>query len=154
MEKTFGQFFSWVGRERKNQKGKEKVYPDVEMMWIKLVIGNDTYYIGGIYLPPSNSNINLDFKQALQQLEADCILYRKSGKVIVMGDFNARIGSLASIVQNGGDSYYFQRKVVDSDPSGESWGRGNQLVQAFNAANMVILNGLGGGGDVLLKVDQ
>jgi len=77
MESTFGSDFNWFGRERKISNNKrnsggigilfrkkygkcilEKMYPDDEILWVKLIIGNEIYFI----------------------CEADCIIFRKSVK--------------------------------------------------------------------------
>ncbi len=147
MEKTFGSDFTWFGRERLNDKysrggigilirnfgGKTTVvknYKDIELLWVKLIIGNEIYFIGTIYIPPKSTSTT-DFKYTLEQLESDCIIFRKEGKVIVMGDFNSRIGNLDSIIQDNENFYNFKRNVSDHSPIGESYTCGQQLISYF-----------------------
>ncbi len=78
-------------------------------------------------------------------------MFRKEGKVIIMGDFNSRIGNLDSIVQDNENFYNFKRNVSDHSPIGESYTRGQQLILTFNAANMVVLNGVDSGGGFTFK---
>ena len=77
-----------------------KVYSSFEGMWVKVVYGLDIFFICAVYSPPPDSGENSDdFSQVLLSLETDCIKFRQQGKVVVMGDFNARIGNSNSILQ-------------------------------------------------------
>ena len=126
-----------------------KAYDNFEVIWVKLVRGEEKYYIGGIYAPPDKGPYRGPnyFKDCLELLEVDCVDFRKDGKVL-MGDFNARIGMRDSIIQGAGGPYTFARNVVDDDKkSCPARTRGIQLVESMNAVNMVIMNGIDSGGN-------
>ena len=65
-----------------------------------------------------------------------------------MGDFNARIGSNASIIQSNAGLRVFNRTVEDAKGGGncEARTRGIQLVDSMNSVGMVIMNGIDAGG--------
>lgn len=111
--------FSWFGKERLDQKSSIgsggvgilvrksvgdvsliKVYDLFDGLWVKCACKDDVVYICVIYIPPDNGpRGNQNFAKCLELLEGDCVKFRKMGKVVVMGDFNARIGSFQSMVQ-------------------------------------------------------
>ena len=168
MGKTFGSQFDWFGRERADQKSSSgsggigilirkgigevsliKMYDQFEGMWIKCICGDITLFVCGVYIPPDGSPMLKDFAQCLEILEGDCIKFRKDGKVIVMGDFNARIGRNESLIQGNGGIFTFPRSVSDEKGGGSTMARtrGNQLVNSMNSVNMVIMNGIDSGGE-------
>src|ERR1051325_8345894 len=65
----------------------------IGMVWVKLKCNNEIFFILAVYIPPSIK----DFGKVMQSIESDCIILRKLGKIIIMGDFNARIGNNESI---------------------------------------------------------
>ena len=169
ISKVFGNNFTWFSKEHAEQKSSNcggigilirksigdislvKIYDSFDGLWIKYIAGADVYHICGVYLPPGTSaNSSEDFSKCLQLLEADCIKFRKVGKVVIMGDFNARIGSDQSLVYgHSGDLMAFSRLVSDAQGGSGSVARtrGIQLINSMNSVNMVILNGIDSGGE-------
>jgi len=146
MEKHLGSSFVWFGRERKSQKGASgsggvgilcrksvgqcsmvKCSINFEILWVKIVRGGDVYFVGAVYIPPSRSKRE-DAKDVILELETDLISFRKSGKVILMGDFNCRIGDTHSVILLNGNQFSFPRVSEDSATSGDAK-RGAHLVR-------------------------
>lgn len=165
MNKIFGKEFKWFGRERKIQKNYcgsggigilvrnsignlgnlslVKISKQFEILWIKLDLDKIKYYIGAIYIPPDGSMFVGDVKQLLVELESDILEFRKDGKIILMGDFNARILDYPSTLNINDEPISFIRSTKDLECKDlESKSRGIQLVHTMNAANMMIMNGM------------
>src|SRR5689334_22730119 len=105
MIKSFGDSFAWFGRERNDQKSAHgfggvgilvrkgcgevslvKVYERFEVIWIKLVLSADTFFICGVYIPPDEGPRGPQhFVACLGLIEADCIKFRKEGKIVILG---------------------------------------------------------------------
>ncbi len=104
-----------VWRERKNQRGKggeggvgflfrknigqvqvEKVSILFDILWIRIELGGERVFMAVAYMSPVTTTRNTDAAEFLMELENDILSFREQGKVVVMGDLNSRIGSLAS----------------------------------------------------------
>lgn len=163
-----GTDFQWFGKEREEKKRYSrggigilvrkgssqaslvKVYESFEGMWVKVVYGSDTFFVCAVYCPPAGEGEMHDFPpHVLLSLETDCIKFRQVGKVILMGDFNARIGNQFSIIQGRGGPYVFRRTVAD-----ESNSRGSDFIKTMNAANMIVINGIDSGGNATFEHDN
>ena len=72
--------------------------------------------------------------------------FRKEGKVILMGDFNCRIGAKESVIISDTKQIVFPRITQDAGKSGDS-SRGGYLVSSMNASQMVVMNGVDSGGE-------
>jgi len=79
----------------------------------------------------------------LCELQEDIIYWRSKGKVVVVGDFNARVGELSNIIHTpdsdiSEEGRIFKRssldKIVDS--------QGRKVLECMNAVGMVLVNGL------------
>jgi hypothetical protein len=120
-------------------------------LWIKInkdVLNSDKHmYIGGVYLPPSDSNYAT--KLPFESMEKDFCDLINDGNLIVLGDLNARCGNLADHLK----SYNGDAKVgldilsnklesherFNCDTIINSYGR--KLVQLCTKTNMAIMNG-------------
>ena len=153
--------YQWFSRERKKQKARSgeggvgilvkkklgetklvKISKEYEMMWIEIHNGSEKLYISAVYINPAGSPRVVDSTQQLAELEADVLEFSKKREVIVMGDFNARIGILESSIIKKGERRVFPRESVDWKVEGIARERGRQLVESMNACNMIILNGI------------
>jgi Reverse transcriptase (RNA-dependent DNA polymerase) len=67
-----------------------------ESIWLKIRSNKSTsshVFVGIVYLPPSQLQTSNTTAQIFQQLQEDVNVYRTKGEVILMGDFNCRVGS-------------------------------------------------------------
>ena len=95
INKIFGSDFLWFGRERKIKKRASggvgiicrknignfslvKISTKYEFIWVKMVRNQDVYFIGAVYIPPSESKRELA-RDVLLELEVDILKYRKLG---------------------------------------------------------------------------
>lgn len=167
MGKSLGDRFLWYGRERSGQISKSgsggvgiivrKNIGDVSL--VKSSSDQSSlclhFFVAAVYLPPVNSHWNDDFVGSITELQSDCLDFRKLGKVIVMGDFNCRIFNLPSIIHHHDLRLEFSRNTCDVDKNCSSiLSRGKKFIQAMNAANMVIMNGLEQKSNVTFKSDS
>ena len=70
------------------------------LIWCKisrLSLGNESdLFICGLYIPPDNSKYFQD--DIFEQLEEDIVTFSKQGNVLLLGDFNARVGTDNDII--------------------------------------------------------
>ena len=71
-----------------------KVSKNSEILWVRVIINSINIFIGAVYLPPTNSKLNENLLDSLLELQLDCLEFRRTGKVILMGDSNCRISNL------------------------------------------------------------
>ena len=166
MSKTFGSDWIWFGKERKDQKvekRKDQKGPgsgglgflarrcigefsyisgiSKYVLWTKVKRNSNVFFFGVVYIPPAGSNYGNLF-QALTDLEGDIVQYKKEGKVILLGDFNCKIGDSPSVLSVNDQVLSFSRSVTDHELNS----RGKDLVTTMNTCGMVILNGVDSGG--------
>ena len=95
-----------------------------------------------VYLVPNTSAENAEKNcKLLDELQADMILWY--GKVVVMGDWNSRIGTLPNVVLEGEDDevrIVEERSSVDKTVSNQ----GTRVMRVLNAAGVVVTNGMRG----------
>ncbi len=124
--------YVWFSRERERQKapsgeggvgflvkrsiGAVKVVHTskmYEMLWIEIERECNKIYIGAVYMSPEGSPRAIDSSAQLAELEAKITYFRTQGTVIVMGDFNARIGRQDSSFTRNGRRIFLPRKTED-----------------------------------------
>ena len=90
-------------------------------------------------LPNDKFGVNL---QTLHSLEVQSQQWSTRGTVLVLGDFNARVGELPNVVFDpegeGVELKYIQRTSVDKKVS--SFGR--RVMASLNAIGLVLVNGM------------
>ena len=62
------------------------------VLWLKIEIP-ECWFIGVVYLPPL-----LDCEASLVGLQNDIRKFEELGSVLLMGDFNARLGELPNVI--------------------------------------------------------
>jgi hypothetical protein len=154
--------YEWYSRERRKQKASSgeggigivlkkkvgkiqvvKVSKEYEMLWLEITRGKYKFYVAAIYMSPENSRRASDSLQQLAELEVDIMNFSQKGQVIMMGDFNARIGIQDSSIIKEGKRIFFPRISEDKDiERATAKERGKYLIETMNACNMVIMNGI------------
>jgi len=144
--------YNWisVNRRRKNggigfmvkkglgAEGIKHVNPNV--LWLK-IDKDPPLFIGGVYRSPTTN-----FDDTMTELKGEMAKRLEEGNVIILGDFNARIGEEPSVVnavdveETEDRRTVFPRKSQDKNKNRE----GMELLNTMNALNMVILNGISG----------
>lgn len=107
-----------------------------DLLWVCLEVGKEKLYVGGIYLVPNTSSRANKVQDQIAELEQDLALYRMDGRVLLAGDWNCKIGEIASDV---GDRLWTRQSVSDTSDT-----RGKHIMDMMNAASMVVLNGIRG----------
>ena len=101
-----------------------------------------------MYISPYGTTRDVDTTQQLMELEKDILMFQKKGKVMVMGDFNHRIGNIESRILRDGEVTRFERTTKDINIPSFLKHRGQVFVDMMNTSHMVILNGLDNEGDL------
>ena len=71
-----------------------KVSDKYDVIWVEVNIAETKVAVAGVYLSPECSKNGVTLEELLEELEEDMTEYRRLDyKIIVMGDFNRRIGS-------------------------------------------------------------
>ena len=101
-----------------------------ESIWLKLSLGgrDGSMYIGCIYLPIQGTCVN-HVEECYEKLSVDISRFKSKGRVVLLGDFNARVG-----------------KGLDSDdvvgPFGEEVcnSNGTKLIELMQQSDLVLWN--------------
>jgi hypothetical protein len=107
-----------------------------DLIWVRLEIGQERVFIGGTYLVPEASSRRRKAEQLVEEIGKDVARFAREGEVVVAGDWNCKIGKLASVVRGR----EFERENI----SRRTDRRGRRVVELMNANDMVILNGVRG----------
>lgn len=154
--------YHWIGKERRRQKSwsgdggvgilvrkrlgtpqrVEGGAEDLDVLWIKLDLGR-RIYIGVVYVPPKGSRTGITLEEALVVVERDVSRFRSDGEVVLLGDWNRRIGQLPS--RAGGK--VFERKSQDRKV-GQG---GRELIDSMEGLDLVVMNGCDGGGEFTFR---
>ena len=85
----------------KNYKKLNKIINTVkyeESVWMKIRSerGREALYIGCVYMPTDSTSISV-MDSCYERLKEDVLSFREKGKVVLLGDFNARVGRSAQL---------------------------------------------------------
>ena len=103
-------------------------------MWVE--VGREKIYVGGAYIVPGSSARVRTADEIVRELGNDVARYTKEGQVVVAGDWNCKIGKLASVSREREFDRRNTSKKIDA--------RGKIVIELMNASDMVILNGIRG----------
>jgi len=101
------------------------------IIWSEFIVENVSFFICAVYMPHEQSVFKYECDNIWKIIELGCDKLKERGKIIVVGDFNARTGSLSS-------STTFTRKSLDKTICP----RGRKLIETLEKNQLVILNGL------------
>ena len=64
-----------------------------ESMWIKVKgeRGRTTLFLGCVYMPTDSENVSI-IESSYDELKEDVLVMKERGQVVLLGDFNARVG--------------------------------------------------------------
>ena len=134
--------------------GIEILRTSSDLVWVKLNRDffrfQEDVYIGVAYISPQSSKCTKDLaEKAWNDLEKDVSQYVELGKVMLLGDFNSRTGTLADhIMQDDntytptGDTYVSDTNIrarCSEDASTNEYGK--KLLEVCKNARLRILNG-------------
>ena len=125
----------------------EKVSILFDILWIRIELGGERVFMAVAYMSPVTTTRDTDAAEFLMELENDILSFREQGKVVVMGDLNSRVGSLASNFFLNEENYEFPRISEDVKISKQARQQGKRVLESMNLNKMVIMNGVDGGGE-------
>ena len=91
--------------------------------------GREALYIGCVYMPTDSASISV-VDSCFERLKEDVLSFREKGKVVLLGDFNARVGRSVQIDDVIG--------MFGEDMRNAS---GNRLLSFLNKVELIICNG-------------
>ena len=113
-----------------------------DLLWVVVGGSENPLYLGVVYLVPPTSIANTEKNgKLLEELQADAVMWQ--GKVVVMGDWNSRVGCLPNVVVEGEEDevrIVEERSSVDKTVSNQ----GTSVMRVLNAAGVVVTNGMRG----------
>src|SRR3569623_1212828 len=123
---------------RKDIQAERMKIKDSRVLWVKL-IGECPVFIGGIYRSPASS-----VGDFLRNLKNDIARLQQVGLVIVIGDFNARVGNTPSVLNLEDHESNFEERVVIQRTTEDKQRKrsGFEVMNTMDALNMVVLNGV------------
>ena len=142
--------YKWFGKPRESIKGKrgeggvgflisEPLLDDVtiiknvkctETIWLRIRIRKRVdLYIGCVYLP-TQGNVKRICADRFNLLEEDVCMFQSKGRVLLLGDFNARVGK--SIVEDS---------VIGMFGEASCNSNGKLLIELLENCNLMICNG-------------
>ena len=88
--------------------------------------GRSALYVGRVYMPTDSASVAAGYVR----LREDVLTFRQKGKVVLLGDFNARVGRSVEVDD-----------VISMLGEDECHASGNRLVSLLNEVDMVVCNG-------------
>ena len=133
-EKGCKYIYIYTVKENLNPR-KQFKSKDGNELWISIGF-KETWYIGIVYITPTDN----DYRTRIQNLQQNVLRFMASGKVIIMGDFNARVGEFPNILtqDSNEENRSYSRTSLDKFTNA----REKFIVESFNAVNVVLLNGI------------
>ena len=102
-----------------------------ESVWMKIRSerGREALYLGCVYMPTDSTSISV-MDSCYERLKEDVLSLRAKGKVVLLGDFNARVGRSAQLDDVVG---MFGQNTCNAS--------GNRLLSFLNEVELMICNG-------------
>ena len=108
---------------------KDVKYEQSVWMRVKGERGRSTLFLGCIYMPTDSVAVSV-VDASYDNLKEDVLAFREKGQVVLLGDFNARVGKSYDLDDVIG--------IFGEDTSNSS---GNRLISFLNEVELVICNG-------------
>ena len=102
-----------------------------ESVWMKIHSekGREALYIGCVYMPTNSTSVSV-MESCYERLKEDVLSFREKGKVVLLGNFNARVGRSAQMDDVVG---IFGENMCNAS--------GNRLLSFLNKVELMICNG-------------
>lgn len=102
-------------------------------------LGNISFEVIAVYLPPDSSNVSVKNELSLSTIKNIILKSKQEDKLFVCGDFNARTANLSNqILTEDEQLLSLPRSSEDVTYNG----KGKVLLSEMNSLNMILLNGL------------
>ena len=98
-------------------------------MKIRSERGREALYIGCVYMPTDSTSVSV-MDSCYEMLKEDVLSFREKGKVVLLGDFNARVGRSAQLDDVVG---MFGENTCNAS--------GNRLLSFLTEVELMICNG-------------
>lgn len=143
--------YKWFGKPRKDQNSqrgeggvgfliRDCLIDEVEFIsnvryeesvWMKVRggRGREALYIGCLYMPTTSASVSV-MESSYGKLKEDVLSFKQKGRVVLLGDFNARVGKAADMDDVIG---MFGEETCNAS--------GNRLLSFLNEVELVICNG-------------
>ena len=143
--------YKWFGKPRNNQTSqrgeggggflvRECLVSEVEFItsvryeesvWMKVrgERGRSALYIGCVYMPTDSTSVAV-VESCYGKLKEDVLSFREKGQVMLLGDFNARVGRSVEVDDVIG---MFGEDICNAS--------GNRLISFLNEVELVVCNG-------------
>ena len=137
--------YKWFGKPQNSRRGeggvgflvRECLVSEVEFItsveyeesvWMKVRggRGRSALYVGCVYMPTDSAAVDAGYVR----LKEDVLSFRQKGKVVLLGDFNARVGRSVELDD-----------VIGMFGEDTCYASGNRLVSFLNEVEMVVCNG-------------
>ena len=108
-----------------------------DLLWVEVQGMNQVMFVAVAYMVPASSNWHENNPVLRRELQEDMLLYRRHGVVVVMGDFNSRIGESIPISSA-------QNCLTRQNSDKESNANGRELLNLMKICEVTITTGLYG----------
>ena len=119
-------------------------YEDEGLMWVCIERGERKLFVASVYFVPASSDWYAGNVHRRVRLAQGIARYEQQGRVVVMGDMNARIGCMSVMLQGEEEGAVVELYRQSEDTAITADGR--RLLAMFSGMNMVVMNGVGGEG--------
>ena len=133
---------------------RQKSSDEKHTIWVKCDKGyfglKEDLYVAAAYFPPQNSVCAVTSETIFDKLEKDLSLYTSKGDVILLGDFNARVGiksestvENSSLFDSTGTKFDDSQQILPERNSQDIKTNtyGTKLLSLCSTSNLVVLNG-------------
>ena len=102
-----------------------------QSMWIKVKgeNGRNTLFLGCVYMPTDSESVSV-IESSYEELKEDVLRMKERGQVVLLGDFNARVGRSSELDD-----------VIGMFGEGKCNASGNRMISFLTEVELVICNG-------------
>ena len=105
-----------------------------DLLWVCIELEQERMFVGGTYLVPHTSSRARKANELVEEIGRDVTRFCLEGQVILVGDWNCKIGQMSSVAQ---EKTYGRKSVPDNVDY-----RGRRMIEMLNLSDMIVLNGV------------